>query len=74
MEELRTKYIAAIAGAVDEAALENVRIAAIGKKGEISLKMRELGKMTLQERQEAGPALNALKNEISSALSARNQP
>ena len=71
MEELRTKYIAAIAGAVDEAALEDVRIAAIGKKGEISLKMRELGKMTLQERQEAGPALNALKNEISSALSAR---
>ena len=71
MEELRTKYIDAIAGAVDEAELEDVRIAAIGKKGEISLKMRELGKMTLQERQEAGPALNALKNEINSALSAR---
>jgi phenylalanyl-tRNA synthetase alpha chain len=36
----------------------------VGKKGEISLKMRELGKMTPEERQVAGPALNALKDEI----------
>ena len=40
---------------------------AVGKKGEISLRMRELGKMTPEERQTAGPALNALKDEINSA-------
>lgn len=33
--------------------------------------MRELGKMTPEERQAAGPALNALKDEINSALSAK---
>jgi phenylalanyl-tRNA synthetase alpha chain len=33
--------------------------------------MRELGKMTPEERQVAGPALNALKNEINSALAAK---
>ena len=33
--------------------------------------MRELGKMTAEERQVAGPALNALKDEINSALSAK---
>ena len=71
MEELRAKYIDAIAQAADEVALEDVRIAAVGKKGEVALKMRELGKMSPEERQVAGPALNALKDEINSALAAR---
>ena len=71
MDDLRTKYIDLIAAAADEAALEDLRVQAVGKKGEISLKMRELGKMTPEERQTAGPALNALKDEINSALSAR---
>ena len=71
MDDLRDKYIGLIAGAGDEAALEDLRVQAVGKKGEISLKMRELGKMTPEERQVAGPALNALKDEINSALSAK---
>ncbi|QDC10993.1 phenylalanine--tRNA ligase subunit alpha [Oceanicola sp. D3] len=71
MDELRGKYIEAIAGAADEAALEDLRLQAVGKKGEVSLKMRELGKMTPEERQVAGPALNALKDEINAALAAR---
>jgi phenylalanyl-tRNA synthetase alpha chain len=71
MQELRNKYISAISDAADEATLEDVRLAAVGKKGEVSLKMRGLGKMTPEERQVAGPALNALKDEINSALAAR---
>ena len=71
MDDLRAKYMDAIANAADEAALENLRVAAVGKKGEVSLKMRELGKMTPDERKVAGPALNALKDEINSALAAK---
>jgi len=71
MDDLRDKYIAAIAGAEDEAALEELRVQAVGKKGEISLKMRELGRMSPEERQVAGPALNALKDEINAALAAK---
>ena len=71
MDDLREKYLGQIAGAADEATLEDVRLAAIGKKGEVALKMRELGKMTPEERQVAGPALNALKNEINSAIAAK---
>jgi len=73
MDELREKYLGAIAAAADEAALEALRVQAIGKKGEISLKMRELGKMSPEERQVMGPALNALKNEITSALAAKKE-
>ena len=71
MDDLRQKYLDAIAGAGDESALEDLRVQAVGKKGEVSLKMRELGKMTPEERQIAGPKLNALKDELNSALSAK---
>src|SRR6056297_2560786 len=71
MDDLRHKYLSAIAEATDEAALEDVRLQAVGKKGEVALKMRELGRMTPEERQTTGPALNALKDEINSALAAR---
>ena len=71
MDDLRDKYISAISSASDEGALEELRLQAVGKKGEVSLKMRELGKMTPEERQVVGPALNALKDEINSALAAK---
>ncbi len=71
MDDLKQKYLGLIADAADEPAIEDLRVQAVGKKGEISLKMRELGKMTPEERQVAGPALNALKDEINSALSAK---
>ncbi len=71
MDELRTRYLDAIAGAADEDALERLRVAALGKKGEVSLRMRELGGMAPEERQVAGPALNALKDEINGAITAK---
>ena len=65
MEELRAKYIDVIAQAADEAELEDVRIAAVGK-GEVALKMRELGKMS--PKNDSGTSPNALKIEINSHL------
>ncbi len=73
LNTIKTKYLEGIAAATDETALEDLRLAAVGKKGEVSLKMRELGKMTPEDRQVAGPALNALKNEINSALAAKKE-
>jgi phenylalanyl-tRNA synthetase alpha chain len=71
MDDLKNKYLTAILEAGDEATLEDIRLKAVGKKGEVSLKMRELGKMTADERQVAGPKLNALKDEINAALAAK---
>ena len=71
MDDLKSKYLTLIADAGDENVLEGLRVQALGKKGEISLQMRELGKMTPDERQTAGPALNVLKDEINSALIAK---
>ena len=71
LDQLRQTYLARVANAADPAALEEVRLAALGKKGEISLMMRELGKMTPEERQTAGAALNRLKDEIDAGLRAK---
>ena len=71
MQDLRDTYLKRIADASDEAAIEDIRVAALGKKGEIALKMRELGQMSAEERKTAGPALNALKDEINAAVTAR---
>ncbi len=71
MDDLKSKYLTLIASVGDETGLEDLRVQALGKKGEISLQMRELGKMTPEERQTAGPALNALKDTINSALIAK---
>ncbi|MBW7921883.1 MAG: phenylalanine--tRNA ligase subunit alpha [Rubellimicrobium sp.] len=71
MDALKAKYLDRIASAADEAALEEVRLAALGKKGEISLRMRGLGGMEPEARAATGAALNALRDEIDSALRAR---
>lgn len=71
LDTLKARYLSAIAAAADEAALEEVRLTALGKKGEISLKMRDLGQMDPAQRQAAGGLLNALKDEVEAALRAR---
>ena len=71
LDTLKARYLSAIADAADEAALEEVRVTALGKKGEISLKMRDLGQMEASQRQAAGGLLNALKDEVDAALRAR---
>ena len=70
---LETEILAAIEGAADEAALEAVRVGALGKKGTISEKMKTLGGMSAEERQVMGPALNGLKNAVTDALAARKE-
>jgi len=71
LDALKQGYLHRIAEAGDEAALEDIRLAALGKKGEISLKMRELGRMAPEDRTAAGKVLNALKDEIDAALRAK---
>jgi phenylalanyl-tRNA synthetase alpha chain len=60
-----------VAGASDEAALEAVRVATLGKKGSISEQMKALGAMGPEERKTAGAALNVLKDKVTEAIAAR---
>ncbi len=71
LSELEASTLSAIATAADEAALENVRVAALGKKGTISAELAKLGKMSPDERKAAGAAINAIKDKVTEALAAR---
>jgi phenylalanyl-tRNA synthetase alpha chain len=68
---LQATILADIAAAGDEAALEAVRVAALGKKGSISALLAALGKMSPEERKVAGAAINAAKDAVGAALAAR---
>ena len=68
---LESEITKAIADAGDEAALEAVRVGALGKKGSVSQVMKSLGGMSPEERKEMGPRLNGLKQSIADAISAR---
>ena len=71
LDDLKAKYLTAVATVTDEAALEELRVAALGKKGEISALMAGLGKMDPDQRKAAGAMLNVLKDEIDAALRAK---
>ncbi|MEM1199252.1 MAG: phenylalanine--tRNA ligase subunit alpha [Pseudomonadota bacterium] len=72
LEQLETEITGAIANASDMAALEEVRVASLGKKGSVSQLMKSLGGMTPDERKEMGPKLNGLKQSIGEAIAARS--
>jgi phenylalanyl-tRNA synthetase alpha chain len=69
--QLETELTAAVAKAGDEAALEAVRVAALGKSGAISALLKTLGAMTPEERKQQGPAINGLKDRVGAAIAAR---
>ena len=71
LTRLQDELLAAIASAHDEAALEAVRIAALGKAGSISALLKSLGAMTPDERKQKGPQINGLRDAVQDALLAR---
>ena len=70
---LETELLAAIAAASDEAALEAVRVAALGRHGSVSALLKTLGAMTPEERKQQGALINALKDRVTAAIAARRQ-
>ncbi|MEP0944616.1 MAG: phenylalanine--tRNA ligase subunit alpha [Rhizobiaceae bacterium] len=73
IETLEASILAQIDAAADEATLEQVRVSALGKKGSVSEQMKTLGKMSPEERQVMGPALNGLKTRIGDAITTRRE-
>ena len=71
LDDLRNDIMGRVAAAGDLAALDEVRVAALGKKGSVTDLVKQLGGLPPEQRREAGQAFNALKQEVESALSAR---
>ena len=70
-DSLEADLSARIAGAADLAALEAVRVDALGKTGAISLRLKSLGSMSPDERRMQGPLINGLRDRVAAAIAER---
>lgn len=65
---LEADVLAQVAAAGDLAALDAVRVSALGKTGSISGLLKTLGSMSPEERKERGAAINVLRDRVQTAL------
>ena len=63
--------LAEIAAASDAAALDQIRVRLLGKKGAVTEQLKELGKLPPAERPAAGARINEAKGELGAAIEAR---
>ena len=73
LESTREQALADIAGASSLRALDEVRVAWLGKKGRLTAELKQLGQLPPESRREAGQAVNELKRELGNLLEARKR-
>ena len=71
LNQLERDLLTQVDAAGNEAALETVRVSALGKKGSVSELLKTLGTMTPEERKERGPLINGLRDQVQGAILAR---
>jgi phenylalanyl-tRNA synthetase alpha chain len=71
LDALEGELIHAIQKAADLGALEEVRVAALGRKGRVAELMQKLGTLPADARKSYGQAVNRLKDRVSAALDAK---
>lgn len=73
LDALKAALVASIAKAPSPESLDEIRVAALGKKGRITDLMKTLGGLPAEERKARGAALNVVKDEIAAAIDARQK-
>ncbi len=73
LEALKSELMGAVEAAGDLAALDAVRVSALGKKGRITGLMKTLGGMDPEARKAAGAALNEAKESLADAIETRRR-
>jgi phenylalanyl-tRNA synthetase alpha chain len=70
---LQARFSEQVAAAADLAALDAVRVAALGKSGEITELLKSLGKMDADTRLAEAPKIHALREAVADAIEAKKQ-
>lgn len=73
LDALRSDLLSAVARANDAQALEDVRVAALGRKGSVTALMKGLGAVEAGQRKIVGAQLNQFKDILASAIEARRE-
>ncbi|MDI9637174.1 phenylalanine--tRNA ligase subunit alpha [Geitlerinema splendidum] len=73
MEQLKRTFLKDLEGVSTLQGLEDLRIKALGKKGDLTLLMKDIGQKTPEERRTLGAELNTLKDVLTTALEERKE-
>ncbi len=73
LDTLRDECLSEVESAKSIEALEDIRIALLGRKGRVTALMKGLGQVEAVQRREVGQSLNAVKDAVSEAIDARSQ-
>ncbi len=68
LEEILSQGLQALAESTDLAQLDQVRVSYLGKKGAFTLQMKELGKLSPDQRRAVGQVINQAKGEFQQKL------
>ena len=66
-----TDYLVAIAASEHSSALEELRVAILGKNGSLTQALKAMGALSPDERKARGAELNAVKQQVTDAIEAR---
>ncbi|MEC8158675.1 MAG: phenylalanine--tRNA ligase subunit alpha, partial [Pseudomonadota bacterium] len=73
LESIKAKAVVAIETASDIAAVEELRVRYLGKKGALTDLLKNLGQLSAEERPKAGAEINAVKQQLNERLNARKE-
>jgi len=73
LAELVERALAAIAASDDLNSLDAVRVSFLGKKGEITAQLKQLGSLPPEERRGAGAEINKAKQQVQDAIDATRE-
>ena len=71
LEQIKVNALAALEAAATPAALEELRVKLLGKKGELTAVLKLMGKLSPEERPVMGQMANAVRAEIEARLEER---
>lgn len=66
-DSLLEEALQAIEASSDEASLDALRVAYLGKKGSLTAQLKSLGQLAPEERPAAGEKINAAKRQLQEA-------
>ena len=73
LEQIRREALDALAGAADAQALEELRVKYLGKKGALTAVLKQMGKLSAEERPVIGQLANEVRAALESGLEARGR-
>ena len=73
LEQIRQRALTALESASTPAALEELRVSLLGKKGELTAVLKQMGKLSAEERPVMGQLANSVRFAIEERLEQRKQ-